>query len=159
MSGSFETLREEEFVLLTTFRRNGIGVPTAMWFALDGDDLIVSTPAGAGKLKRLRHTPRVSLQACTRRGDPKPGAAVLGGEAHRTERHAVEAALAAKYGWQWRVALRIEWLTSRVRRRRAPLPRVALRITPDRPADDHPAPPTQSARPGREVHQPEGESS
>ncbi len=134
MTGPFDSLREEEFVRLTTFRRNGIGVPTAMWFAVDGEDVVVSTPAGAGKLKRLRHTPRVTLQACTRRGEPKPGAVVVTGQAHRVERAEVEALLAATYGWQWWVALRIEWLASRVRHRRPPRPRVALRITPD----DHP---------------------
>lgn len=129
MTGPFESLRDEEFVSLTTFRRSGIGVPTAMWFALDRNDVVVSTPAGAGKLKRLRHTPGVTLHACTRRGEPKSGATVLAGEAHEVDRHPVEAALAAKYGWQWRVALRVEWLTSWVRRRHAPRPRVALRIT------------------------------
>ncbi|MFN8099043.1 MAG: PPOX class F420-dependent oxidoreductase [Dermatophilaceae bacterium] len=141
MTGPFASLRDEEFVSLTTFRRTGIGVSTAMWFALDGEDVVVSTPAGAGKLKRLRHTPRVTLQACTRRGEPKPGAVVFTGVAHSVQRAEVEAALAAKYGWQWRVALRIEWLISRVRHRRPPPPRAALRITPVEPgrSDAEPA--------------------
>ena len=129
MTGPFESLRDEEFVSLTTFRRNGAGVPTAMWFALDGEAVIVSTPAGTGKLKRLRHTPRVTLQACTRSGEPKPGAPVLAGATEEVDRHLIEQALAGKYGWQWRVALRVEWLSSWVRHRHAPRPRVALRIT------------------------------
>ena len=65
-----------------------------------------------------------------RRGEPKPGAVVFTGVAHSVQRAEVEAALAAKYGWQWRVALRIEWLISRCGIGATP-PRAALRITPE----------------------------
>ena len=61
-------LAGEQFVSLTTFRRDGTPVPTPVWIAQDGDaPLVVTTPAGTGKVKRLRHDPRVELRTCNRR--------------------------------------------------------------------------------------------
>ncbi len=48
-----------EFVRLTTFRRTGEAVPTPVWIVPDDDDpavLWVTSPAGIGKVRRLRHT-------------------------------------------------------------------------------------------------------
>ena len=56
-------LGDEKYVLLTTTRRSGVDVPTAVWVGRDGDELVVTTAATAGKTKRIRHTPRVTLQA------------------------------------------------------------------------------------------------
>lgn len=122
-------LAAEDFVLLTTFRKDGRSVPTPVWMAGLGDALAVSTPEGTGKLKRLRHTPRVTLQACSRRGQPKPEAPVIEAVAavHWDEetRSRVESALLAKYGWQWRLAL----VAERVIRRRRSAPRPTIVIT------------------------------
>lgn len=35
-TGAFAALRDEQFVVLTTFRRSGTPVPTTVWFALVG---------------------------------------------------------------------------------------------------------------------------
>ena len=130
---AYGELAEHDFVRLTTYRKSGAAVPTAMWFAVDGDQVVMSTPAGAGKLKRLRHTSRVETQPCSRRGTPVAGTTPTAGTARIVddgpERHRVEAALAARYGWQWRMALAAERLLARVRRRPAPAPRVAIVVT------------------------------
>lgn len=124
-------LADEDFVLLTTFRRDGRPVPTPVWVAETGGRLVMSTPSGTGKLKRLAHTPDVTLQACSRRGKPKEGAPVVRTTASvrhdETTRRAAEAALAAKYGLQWRVALGIE----RVVRRGRAVPRPVLVLPAD----------------------------
>ena len=65
-------LAHERFVSLTTYRRDGRGVATPVWVARDGDALVVITPEGTGKLKRLRHTSRVTLRPCDRRGRVAP---------------------------------------------------------------------------------------
>lgn len=137
---AFPSLTDHEFVRLTTFRRNGTPVATPMWFVHDGDRLLLSTPAGAAKLKRLRHTARVQVQACARRGEPVPGAPVDEGRCRvvstDAERRAVEAALADRYGWQWKVALVMERLVGVVRRSGPVKPRVALVIEPAPTAPD-----------------------
>ena len=57
-----------EYVSLTTYRRTGAPVPTPVWAAPDGDSLVVWTRADSGKVKRLRHTSRVTVAPCDFRG-------------------------------------------------------------------------------------------
>ena len=110
-------LGDEPFIRLTTFRRSGEPVGTTVWVARDGDSLVVFTPVGAGKLKRLRHTNRVEVAASSRGGavardaasveavaDIDPSAATL---AH------VSTLLSAKYGFQYRLVMLVEKLFSR----------------------------------------------
>ena len=61
-------LGDEKFVSLTTFRKSGAAVPTTVWVGRDGDSLVVTTPSGSGKVKRLRHDERISLRPSSRRG-------------------------------------------------------------------------------------------
>jgi uncharacterized protein len=56
------------YVSLTTFRRNGAPVATPVWAAPDGETLVVWTRADSGKVKRLRHTSRVTVAPCDVRG-------------------------------------------------------------------------------------------
>ena len=58
-------LADEKYVSLATFRRSGDKVATPVWVAPDGDDLFVFSEAKAGKVKRLRNSPRAELAACT----------------------------------------------------------------------------------------------
>ena len=112
---ALESLERERYVLLTTFRRDGRAVSTPVWAARDGDALVVWSVADAGKVKRLRHTSRVTVAPCDVRGrptaEPVPGRAVLL-DAAGTDR--VRAALARKYGLLGRLTL---W-GSRLRRGR-----------------------------------------
>ena len=63
-------LADEQFVLLTTFRRDGRGVPTPVWVApLDGG-LGVWTVAGSGMVTRIGRDGRVTVAPCDRRGTP-----------------------------------------------------------------------------------------
>src|SRR5436305_13871956 len=60
----FAYLSPYEFVLLTTFRKSGVGVPTAMWFAREPGKLYMVTGRTAGKIKRIRNNGRVLLAPC-----------------------------------------------------------------------------------------------
>ena len=62
------TLPQSAYVSLTTFRRTGVPVATPVWAAPEGDALIVWTRADSGKVKRLRHTARVTVASCDVRG-------------------------------------------------------------------------------------------
>lgn len=63
-----ETLCSGKYVSLTTYRADGTGVATPVWLAREGDAIVIITKAGSGKIKRLRHDPRVSLAPCDARG-------------------------------------------------------------------------------------------
>lgn len=122
----------EPFMSLTTFRRNGEGVPTPVWVVRDGDVLLVTTVDGTGKVKRLRRDDRVELVACSRSGRVAPDAPRFTGRGEVLTEPAdvqhVRDLLAPKYGVQFRLVTLIERLPRRQRRARA-----GLRITPDAP--------------------------
>ncbi|RII09272.1 Pyridoxamine 5'-phosphate oxidase [Streptomyces sp. YIM 130001] len=104
---SLETLTTARYVSLTTYRRNGVAVPTPVWAARDGDELLVISKNDAGKVKRLRNDGRVEVTACDVRGRIAEGAAHATGTARLlddAELPRVRRALSRKYGWQF-------WLT------------------------------------------------
>jgi PPOX class probable F420-dependent enzyme len=120
-------LADEPYVLLTTTRLSGVTVGTPVWVARHDDTLLVTTGSQSGKVKRARHTPRVTLQACDRAGTPLAGAPIV--EAHATvhddadTRATIDRALQAKYGLQF-AAIRA---MSKLRGRAAEAP-VVMRI-------------------------------
>ena len=58
----------QKYISLTTFRKNGAGVATPVWFGEEGDKLYVMTRSDMGKTKRIRNNPQVKVAACTIRG-------------------------------------------------------------------------------------------
>jgi PPOX class probable F420-dependent enzyme len=61
--------KDQEFLSLETFRKNGIGVKTTVWFAQEGDTLCIWTVGDSGKIKRIRNNPRVNIAPCKRFGE------------------------------------------------------------------------------------------
>ena len=71
-------ISEEKYVLLTTFRKSGDAVSSPVWIAALADGGAgFTTDLDVGKVKRIRHTPRVTLQACSATGKVKPGAEIV----------------------------------------------------------------------------------
>jgi uncharacterized protein len=68
---SFADIANAQYVLLTTFTKDGRPKPTPVWAASAGDRLLVISEAKAWKVKRIRNTPRVTLAVCDIRGRPK----------------------------------------------------------------------------------------
>ena len=56
--------KNQKYLNIETFRRNGIGVKTPVWFVQDGDILLVRTVANSGKVKRIRNHPQVNIAPC-----------------------------------------------------------------------------------------------
>jgi PPOX class probable F420-dependent enzyme len=130
MQSPFASLAAAPFVALTTFRRTGAPVSTAVWVVQDGDRLGVMTPAGTGKVKRLAHTSRVTLARCSRRGVVESGAGTITAAATVSQDPAdiehLRSLLRAKYGFEYRLFMAIEKLAKRMRE----TPRVAVWIVP-----------------------------
>ena len=101
----FTTLKNRQYINLTTFRRTGAAVATPLWFAEQQGILYAQTFPTAGKLKRIKHTPRVTVAPCTVNG--KALGAEMEGEAriitNEQEILLAEAALARKYGLTRRI--------------------------------------------------------
>jgi len=67
---TFADLAKAQYILLTTFTKDGRAKPTPIWTAVDGDRLLVITEGKSWKVKRIRNTPRVTLATCTMGGRP-----------------------------------------------------------------------------------------
>jgi uncharacterized protein len=69
----FASLQGHKYINLETFRKNGQGVRTPVWFAGEAEDgtpekLYVYSTANSGKAKRIRNNPRVRVAPCDMRG-------------------------------------------------------------------------------------------
>ncbi|WP_370329742.1 PPOX class F420-dependent oxidoreductase [Mycolicibacterium hippocampi] len=71
MATTFADVAGSEYILLTTFTKDGRAKPTAIWAVVDGDRLIAITQEKSWKVKRIRNTPRVTIAECDRSGKPK----------------------------------------------------------------------------------------
>jgi PPOX class probable F420-dependent enzyme len=72
----FAALEKHSYLNLETFRKNGAGVRTPVWFAADPTTdirsrdakLYVYTIENTPKVKRIRNNPRVKIAPCNRTG-------------------------------------------------------------------------------------------
>jgi len=67
-TGKLSQFKDQKYLNLETFRKNGQGVPTPVWFAEHQDVLYVRTMAGSGKVKRLRNNGRARVAPCNASG-------------------------------------------------------------------------------------------
>jgi hypothetical protein len=70
METYLDVARAAKTIALTTYRRDGTPVTTAVSVALDGDRAYFRTYDRAGKARRLRRDPAVEVAPATLRGKP-----------------------------------------------------------------------------------------
>ena len=107
-ASALDVLGQSRYIRLTTFRRDGTPVPTPVWQVRDGDRLLVITTGTTGKVKRLRHTPRVLIAVSDQRGRVKPGVQDVEGAAEMItdvpELDRLAVLLKNKYGFMFTVS-------------------------------------------------------
>jgi PPOX class probable F420-dependent enzyme len=94
------TFDHQQYLNLETFRKNGTGVKTPVWFVEDGNAVFVRTDATSGKVKRIRNHQQVRIAPC------KMDGALLGEWIEASARlvndqeinHKVDHLLGKKYG-------------------------------------------------------------
>lgn len=115
------------YVNLATFRRDGREVRTPVWMAEAEGRHFVFTARHVGKVKRLRHNPRLRLAVCDMRGalrsDWLEGSATF--VTDPASLNLGYRALRAKYGWQMRLIDLGSWLSGRLNQREL------IEITPE----------------------------
>ena len=67
---NIEQFENQQYLNIETFRKNGQGVKTPVWFARDGETLRIWTQADAGKAKRIRQDGKVRIVPSTASGEP-----------------------------------------------------------------------------------------
>ncbi|MBX9641347.1 MAG: PPOX class F420-dependent oxidoreductase [Mycobacteriaceae bacterium] len=99
MTPTFADFAKAQYILLTTFTKDGRPKAVPLWAAADGDRLLVITEKKSWKVKRIRNTPRVTVATCTMRGRPT-SAAVEGTAAilDESQTGAVYDAIVKRYG-------------------------------------------------------------
>ncbi len=98
---NFAALEAEQFIRLSTYRRSGEPVHTAVWFAYHAGRLYVQTMLGAGKIKRIRNSSAVTLAASDRSGNPTgPEVAGYARVLDEVEQRMAEEIIQHKYGEQ-----------------------------------------------------------
>ena len=120
-----------KYLSITSFKRDGSGVATPVWFVQEGGRLLIQTDADSGKVKRIRRNPRVLVAPCTATGrllaDPLPAQAELLPDA---EVGRVERLLAAKYRIDLLFIRPIRAMQARLRRRRPRPKPIIVALTP-----------------------------
>jgi PPOX class probable F420-dependent enzyme len=62
------SLEGQQFVVLTTYRKNGVGVHTTITPIIRNGRLFFLTPGDSGKVKRMRNNPRVTVASSRANG-------------------------------------------------------------------------------------------
>jgi PPOX class probable F420-dependent enzyme len=108
-------LERARYINLVTFRKDGREVATPVWCVAMDSKLYIYTNGNMGKVKRIRATKRVRVAPSDARG--KPVGQWSEGTGRIVEEPALQrriyAALAAKYGWQYRLLDVIAWIGRR----------------------------------------------
>lgn len=94
-------LDDAKYVALTTYKRDGTGVPAAMWITGSGGTYTMTTQGDSWKAKRIRNNPKVELCVSDSKGKPSAGATRYAGTARILEgadADRIAGAVKAKYG-------------------------------------------------------------
>jgi uncharacterized protein len=121
-----------KYLSLTSYKRDGTGIATPVWFVIDDRRLLVMTDPESFKVKRIRRNPAVTIAPCTAtgrlRGNPVPGRADLLPD---SERPHLDQLMAGKYSWLARVLTPwIDQTLQRLQRKPVGKPTAVLAITP-----------------------------
>ena len=132
------SLGDEKYLALTTFKRDGTPVTTAVWAApIDDDKVGFWTSSGSGKAKRLAHTSKVIVQPSDARGKPKPGTSPTDATAILVtgpQLEGIRSKIRAKYGVMCSITKFLNKLGGILKRKRIPYGDRGVLITPNSPA-------------------------
>jgi PPOX class probable F420-dependent enzyme len=105
-----------KYMSLTTYRRDGTPVATAVWFVEEDGRLFVTTPADSYKAKRLRRNPAATVAPSDARGKPKGAPIPARVEFLPPEQYAhVDQLMAEKYRYRRLLIMPIYRLVMRLR--------------------------------------------
>jgi PPOX class probable F420-dependent enzyme len=123
-----------KYLSVTSYRRDGTGVATPVWFVESDGRLLVETDAGSYKVRRIRRNPRVTIAPCTAtgrlRGTPVPARAELLPD---SELARVDRLMGDKYRVDLYFIKPLRTLQAALHRRQPRGTPVVLKITPMRP--------------------------
>ena len=118
------SLGDEKYLALTTYKRDGTPITTAVWAApIDDNKIGFWTSSGSGKAKRLSHTSKVIVQPCDSRGRVKPGTSPTEATAELVtgpQLEGIRTKIKAKYGFMTKVTKFLAKVGGIVKRKQIP---------------------------------------
>ena len=119
------------YLSITSYKRDGQGVATPVWFVQQDGRLLVQTDAASGKVKRIRRNPQVRVAICTAsgrlRGEQVPAVAEIFSD---QETGVVEQLIAGKYRFDMIIFRSLRFIQTRLHLGRPRTKMVILGITP-----------------------------
>jgi uncharacterized protein len=130
-AADLEALFPGRYVSVTSFKRDGTGVATPLWFVSDGGRLFALTDLHSAKVRRIRRNPRVLIAPCRANGKllsaPTPADVEVLTDTADLER--VQELLIERYKLSYRLVMLIYRLGRRLRGQRSVADGAALAIT------------------------------
>jgi hypothetical protein len=130
-AADLEALFPGRYLSVTSFKRDGTGVATPVWFVSDGSRLFALTDLHSAKVRRIRRNPRVLVASCRAdgklRSDPVPARVTVLTSTPELDR--VQKLLIERYRISYRLVMLIYRLGRRLRGRRSLADGAALAIT------------------------------
>ncbi|MDQ4074544.1 MAG: PPOX class F420-dependent oxidoreductase [Thermoproteota archaeon] len=71
MSKDLGQFKDQQYISLETYRKNGQPVATPVWFVMDDNFIDIVTRSKTGKVKRVRNNPHVRVVVSDFKGKPK----------------------------------------------------------------------------------------
>ena len=129
-AADLETLFPGRYLSVTSFKRDGTGVATPVWFVSDGRRLFALTDLHSAKVRRIRRDPHVLVASCRADGklrrEPAPARAEVLTATAELER--VQQLLIERYKLSYRLVMLVYRLGRRLRGRRSVADGAALAI-------------------------------
>lgn len=124
-----------KYLSVTSFKHDGTGVATPVWFVIDDGRLLVKTDRESLKVRRIRRNPGVMVAPCSAsgrvHGEPVPAQAELLPD---SEIDRVDRLMARKYRIDRILILPVYRLVQRLRGAHGGAGEVVIAITPAAPA-------------------------
>jgi uncharacterized protein len=121
-----------KYVSLTSFKRDGTGVATPVWFVIEDGRLLVQTDGESFKVRRIRHNRQVTVAPCGASGRTRaPAVSATAEILSAGELEHVRSLLGRKYRIDRIFILPIYWAVQRLRGRTTSGTEVGLAITPN----------------------------
>jgi PPOX class probable F420-dependent enzyme len=130
-AADLEALFPGRYLSVTSFKRDGTGVATPLWFVSDGRRLFALTDLHSAKVRRMRRNPHVLVASCRANGklrsEPLPAHVEILTDTPELER--VRKLLIKRYKISYRLVMLIYRLGRRLRGERSRADGAALAIT------------------------------
>jgi hypothetical protein len=119
------------YLSVTSFKRDGTGIATPVWFVSDGRRLFALTDLHSAKVQRMRRNPRILIASCSVNGKPRsePVRARVEVLTASPELERVQKLLTERYKISYRLVMLFYRLGRRLRGQRSVADGAALAIT------------------------------